>query len=177
MVVYGELNIIIKCEYGGINLIRQIQKDEIEKCVQVIIKSFGTVAQEFNLTQENCPGHTSFMKVEKLYKQYDEGRPMFAYLDSGIIVGYFSLCKNDDRSFELDNLAVLPEHRHKGYGREMIIFAMGKVREMGSNKMTIGIIEENTKLRNWYIDLGFICIGTRKYNTLPFTVEFMEIGC
>jgi len=48
------------------------------------------------------------------------------------------LGKNDGGSFALNNLAVLIEYRHKGYGREMIIFAMDKVREMGSNKMTIG---------------------------------------
>ena len=159
-----------------IKLIRFIERDEIKVCVQVIRKSFGTVAQEFSLTKENCPGNASFMRVEKLYKQYDEGRPMFAYLDNSIIVGYFSLSKNDGGSFELNNLAVLVEYRHKGYGREMIIFAMDKVREMGRNKMTIGLIEENTKLRNWYSGLGFIHAGTRKYKHLPFTVGFMKIG-
>lgn len=158
-----------------IKMIRQIERDEIKVCVQVIRKSFGTVAQEFSLTKENCPGNASFMRGEKLYKQYDGGRPMFAYLDNGIIVGYFSLSKNDGGSFELNNLAVLVEYRHKGYGREMIIFAMDKVREMGSNKMTIGLIEESTKLRNWYSSLGFIHTGTRKYKHLPFTVGFMKI--
>lgn len=52
-------------------MIRHIKREEIEICIQVIRKSFGTVEQELNLTQENCPAHTSFMKVEKLYKQYD----------------------------------------------------------------------------------------------------------
>ncbi|MGV8982456.1 GNAT family N-acetyltransferase [Clostridium sp.] len=156
-------------------MIRQIERDEIKVCVQVIKKSFGTVAQEFDLTKENCPGNASFMKVEKLYKQFDEGRPMFAYLDSGIVVGYFSLRKNDGGNFELNNLAVLVEYRHKGYGREMIIFAMDKAREMGGNKMTIGLIEESTKLRNLYSSIGFTHTGTRKYKHLPFTVGFMKI--
>ncbi|MBU3101299.1 MULTISPECIES: GNAT family N-acetyltransferase [Clostridium] len=155
-------------------MIRQIERDEIKVCVEVIRKSFETIAQQFNLTKENCPGNASFMKAEKLYKQYDEGRLMFAYLDNGIIVGYFSLIKNDAGNFELNNLAVLVEYRHKGYGREMIIFAIDKVREIGSNKITIGLIEENTKLRNWYSSLGFIHTGKRKYKHLPFTVGFMK---
>jgi len=159
-----------------IKMIRQIERDEIKVCVQVIRKSFGTVAHEFTLTKENCPGNASFMRVDKLYKQYDGGRSMFAYLDNGIIVGYFSLSKNDGGSYELNNLAVLLEYRHKGYGREMIIFAMDKVREMGSNKMTIGLIEESTKLKNWYSSIGFIHTGTRKFKHLPFTVGFMKIG-
>ena len=158
-----------------IKIIRQIDRDEIKVCVQVIRKSFVTVAQEFGLTIENCSGNASFMEAGQLYKQYDEGRSMFAYLDNDIIVGYFSLSKNDGRSFSLNNLAVLVEYRHKGYGREMIIFAMNKAREMGSNKMTIGLIEESTKLRNWYSSLGFIHTGSRKYKYLPFTVGFMKI--
>ncbi|MCB2361145.1 GNAT family N-acetyltransferase [Clostridium estertheticum] len=157
-------------------MIRQIERDEIKVCVEVIRKSFETIAQQFNLTKENCPGNASFMKAEKLYKQYDGGRLMFAYLDNGVVVGYFSLSKNDGGSFELNNLAILVEYRHKGYGKEMIIFALHRVREMGSNKMTIGLIEENTKLRNWYSSLGFIHTGTRKYKHLPFTVGFMRIG-
>lgn len=156
-------------------MIRQIERDEIKVCLQVIRKSFGTVEKEFSLTKENCPGNACFMKVEKLYKQYDEGRPMFAYLDNDIIVGYFSLRKNNSGSFELNNLAVLVEYRHKDYGREMVIFAMDKVREMGSNKMTIGLIEESTRLRKWYSSLGFIHTSTRKYKHLPFKVGFMKI--
>ena len=156
-------------------MIRQIERDEIKVCVQVIRKSFETVAQEFSLTKDNCPGNARFVQVEKLYKQYDAGRPMFVYLDNGIIVGYFSLSKNKGRSFELNNLAVLVEYRHKGYGREMIIFAIDKAREMGSNKMIIGLIDESTKLKNWYSGLGFIQTGARKYKHLPFTVGFMKI--
>jgi len=41
--------------------------------------------------------------------------------------------------------------------------------------MTIGIIEENEKLKKWYSDLGFVHIGTKKFEHLPFTVGFMEI--
>ena len=96
-----------------IKMIRKIERDEIKVCVQVIRESFGTVAQEFSLTKENCLGNASFMKVEKLYKQFDGGRLMFAYLDSGMIVGYFSINKNDGGIFELNNLAVLKEYRHK----------------------------------------------------------------
>jgi ribosomal protein S18 acetylase RimI-like enzyme len=158
-------------------VIRQIAREEIKTCVEVIRKSFGTVAKEFNLTQENCPGHTSFIKVEKLNEQYDAGRLMFVYLYKGIIVGYFSLLGNDDKIYELDNLAVLPEYRHKSFGKEMIVFAINKIRELGGNAMTIGIIEENVKLKNWYSDLGFIHIGTKRYEHLPFTVGFMKIIC
>jgi len=48
------------------------------------------------------------------------------------------------------------------------------VKSYGGNKISIGIIEENTKLKDWYLKLGFTHISTRKFKHLPFTVGFME---
>ena len=45
----------------------------------------------------------------------------------------------------------------------------------GGNKISIGIIEENAKLKDWYLKLGFNHISTRKFKHLPFTVGFMEM--
>jgi diamine N-acetyltransferase len=127
------------------------------------------------LTQENCPRHTSFISFEKLQKQFDEGRQLFVYVNNSIIVGCFALSEQDDGSFELSNVAVQREYRGKGYGKEMVAFAMNKVKESGRNKIIIGIIEENVKLKDWYSTLGFKHKGTRRYNHLPFTVGNMEV--
>lgn len=76
----------------------------------------------------------------------------------------------------MNNLSILPEYRHKGYGKELLDVCKNKVKELGGNKITIGIIEENTKLKEWYIAYGFIQTGTRKFGHLPFTVGFMELN-
>lgn len=76
----------------------------------------------------------------------------------------------------MNNLSVLPEFRHKGYGKELLDICKSKVKELGANKITIGIIEENTKLKEWYTAYGFIHTGTRKFGHLPFTVGFMELN-
>ena len=36
------------------------------------------------------------------------------------------------------------------------------------------MIDENNKLKNWYIMNGFINVGYKKYDKAPFTVGFME---
>lgn len=156
-------------------MIRLIEEDELAECLSVIHSSFETVARQFNLTKENCPKHTSFMPIERLEQQFDEKRLMYAYVENEKIIGYFSLCKNEDGSYELLNVAVLPENRHSGIGKEMVLFASDKVRELGSNKIKIGIIEENEKLKEWYSRIGFEHTGTRKFDHLPFTVGFMEM--
>lgn len=158
----------------GKEMIRKIKREEIEECVKVIRSSFSTVAEEFNITEKNCPTHTSFIKPEKLYFQFDKGCPMFALIKNEKIVGYFSLIPKRDGSAELDNLAVLPKYRHNGYGKEMLEYAFKTAKAMGFNKIQIGIIEENTLLKNWYTKNGFVHTGTQKFEHLPFTVGFME---
>lgn len=105
-----------------INRIHDIKQLKI--CLDIIHKSFKTVAQDFNLTKENCPGHTSFMTIDKLENQFKENKPMFLYTKENEFVGYFSLGKNNEKSYELDNLAVLPDYRHFGNGKEMVNYAI-----------------------------------------------------
>lgn len=82
---------------------------------------------------------------------------------------------NDD-SVELNNLAVLPEYRHLGIGKELVDYAITYAKNiLGANKIKIGIVEENTILKEWYEKIGFVHTGTKKFEHLPFTVGFMEI--
>ncbi|MBR3818765.1 MAG: GNAT family N-acetyltransferase [Clostridia bacterium] len=127
------------------------------------------------MTENNCPSHTAFMTIDKLEKQFDDNRPMFLFYQEDIPVGYFSLTKCNDGEWELNNLAVLPEFRHSGIGKALIDYAVARVKNYDGNKISIGIIEENTKLKEWYLKLGFKHISTRKFEHLPFTVGFMEL--
>lgn len=159
-------------------MIKQVEeKQELQICLNIIHKSFETVAKEFHLTTENCPGHTSFMPIERLENQLSEKRSMFLYVKDNEYVGYFSLNQNNETSFELNNLAVLPDYRHLGIGEEMVQFAKQFVSETyGGNQLTIGIIEDSIILREWYQRLGFVHTGTRRFEHLPFTVGYMELN-
>lgn len=145
-------------------------------CQNIIHKSFATVAEDFGLTIENCPNHTSFIKTDKLEKQFSDKTDMFLYEKNGAYVGYFSLIKKSTKAYELDNLAVLPEYRHMGIGREMVEYAENYVALRNGDVICIGIIEENAVLREWYKELGFIHKGTKIFDHLPFTVGFMEMS-
>ena len=90
------------------------------------------------------------------------------------IIGYMSLSKQDDNTYELHNLAILPEYRHNGFGKQMLDFAKETVKSLGGIKIKIGIIEESTILKNWYIANGFESVGTKKFDHLPFTSGYLE---
>ncbi len=156
-------------------IIQVKNKEQLNICLEIIHSSFITVAEEFGLVENNCPSHTAFMTIDKLQKQFDDGRPMFLFHQDDIPVGYFSLLKCRDEEWELNNLAVLPEHRHLGIGKAMVDYAVATVKNYGETKISIGIIEENTLLKNWYLKLGFTHVSTHKFEHLPFTVGFMKM--
>ena len=70
-------------------------------------------------------------------------------------------------------LAVLPEHRGKGYGKMLVQHVFKKARRIGAKRVEIAMISKDRKLKNWYKKLGFIQKGTKKYDHLPFIVAFL----
>ena len=158
-------------------MIKEIDKSEIAECVNVIRKSFKTIADQFGLTQENAPFHTAFATTEeKLINQLEiEHRLMAAYYsDEGKILGYYSLQFLENHECELNNLCVLPECRHKKIGESLVADAFTRAQNNGCTKMKISIVEENKVLRYWYEKHGFVHTLTMKYDFFPFTCGYME---
>lgn len=156
--------------------IMEIGKDDIPDCVRVIQESFLTVAEEFGFTQENAPRFTGFaVNEERLIWQYEQdNRLMFKYCADNEIIGYYSLYLKSRDECELNNLCVVPEYRHRGIGEKLLKHAFEAAGELDFNKMLIGIVEENVRLRRWYESFGFEHTGTEKLDFFPFTCGYME---
>lgn len=157
-------------------MIKEVTEKDIAECVNVIRESFDTVANEFGFTVENAPRFTAFATTEDRLKWHllGEHRPMYAFYDNGIIVGYYSLLLQDNKECELNNLCVIPAYRHKGIGEALLKNAFKVAKELNCIKMNIGIVEENTVLKKWYETFGFIHTGTQKFDFFPFTCGYME---
>lgn len=154
--------------------IAKVKTSDLPECLEVIHQSFKTVADAFGLTRENCPKHTSFILLSFLETQMNWGWHMYALYTGEKIIGYMSLSKEGEDTFELHNLAVLPEYRHNGWGKLLLDHAKEAVRTLGGKSIKIGIIEESTLLKNWYIANGFVHTGTKKFDHLPFTSGYLE---
>lgn len=156
--------------------VRKIRENEIPACVQVIRESFRTVAEEFGFTAENAPRFTAFaMNEERLHWQFEqERRPMYACLEERKVVGYYSLLVLENGECELNNLCVLPACRQRNIGETLLLDSFEKAKELGCGKISIGIVEENQRLRRWYEKYGFVHIGTKKFDFFPFTCGYME---
>ena len=154
--------------------ISEVTSEELQISLDVIHQSFHTVADQFGLTKGNCPKHTSFIPLSFLETQKNWGWHMYALYAGKKIIGYMSLSKEDDNTYELHNLAVLPEYRHNGFGKLLLDHAKDVVKALGGKVIKIGIIEESTVLKNWYIANGFVHAGTKKFDHLPFTSGYLE---
>lgn len=157
-------------------MIREVEEKDIAECVKVVKESFLTVADEFGFTEENAPRFTAFATTQERlwWHLHGEHRPMYAYYEDDIIVGYYSLLLQENGGCELNNLCVLPSYRHEKIGEQLLLHAFDIARQLGCGKVNIGIVEENQVLRTWYEDFGFAYIGTKKFDFFPFTCGYME---
>lgn len=160
---------------GNKKMIREVKRDDVPVCVDIIRNSFKTVADEFGFTVDNAPRFTAFATTEeRLYWQLEnEPRKMFVYEQDGVARGYYSLLMQDNNECELNNLAVLPEYRHCGIGKKLLEHAYESAKNQGCKIINIGIVEENQQLRKWYEQNGAVHVGTKKYDFFPFTCGYM----
>ena len=157
-------------------MIKEVSEKDISECVNVIRDSFLTVANEFGFTTENASRFTAFATTEDRLKWHllEEHRPMYVFYDKDTILGYYSLLLQENNECELNNLCVIPSHRHQKIGAELLKHAFDVAKELGCKTMNIGIVEENQVLRKWYETFGFVHTGTQKFDFFPFTCGYMK---
>lgn len=155
-------------------IIRKIKYEELDVCTCLIRDSFATVARQFKLTRQNCPTNGAFIEKSRLEKDWHNGNLMYGLYKEQMLVGFMQLEQKSSDIYELEKLAVLPKYRHLNYGTALLSFAFQVAIELKTKKITIGIIEENIVLKNWYQAHGFIHTGTKTFEHLPFIVGYME---
>ena len=155
-------------------VIQKVRYEELDTCAALIRESFAAVAEQFHLTPQNCPTNGAFLERAWLETEWRKGVLMYGLYRDGILAGFMQLEQKGHDVCELKKLAVRPEYRHLGYGVMLLSFARKSAAELSVKKITIGMIEENVVLKNWYLANGFVHTGTKRFERLPFTVGFME---
>lgn len=93
---------------------------DLSQPVELVRASFRTVTEQLGLDESNCPSHPSFFIDKRLRASMDEGLQCFVMLRDDRQIGFVGMKKLDARKFTLEKLAILPEERHKGYGRMLV---------------------------------------------------------
>lgn len=148
---------------------------ELKDFLSVIINSFLTVAQELKLTKETAPTNPAFITAERLIEIYNEIK-CFGLYYGNLPIGFFGLEESEDSLLMLEKLSVLPEYRHRGFGKMILDYTVRYASETGFKKVSIAIINENYILKKWYGDYGFAETRINIFPHLPFEVCFMEFN-
>ena len=157
--------------------IKPLTTAHLREYAEVIRKSFATVATDYGLTMENCPGHWNFVSDEVLAGKFKEGYYPFGYFIDGKIIGFVSLSNLGDGVCEMNTVSILPEFRHQGYGKLLLDFCKSKVEELGGHTIKISLADTDNVLKTWYASNGFIHTGTMTFEYLPLPVGYMEWKC
>ena len=72
--------------------------------------------------------------------------------------------RNEDKpeAGEIGAIYLIEEFWNKGYGKEMLNFALDRLKSMGYSKIILWVLEQNSRGRKFYEKHGFVLDGKKK---------------
>lgn len=147
--------------------------EDASTIAKLIRTSFADKAVQFNLTPENAPTHPSNCQTEWIESTFKKDIAFYLFAENHVPTGCVALEQANPEVCYLERLGVIPEHRRKGLGRELVAHVIAQSRKLGAKQIEIGIIKQDLELKNWYLKLGFKEKNTAQFKHLPFDVLFM----
>lgn len=145
-------------------MIVNVNKSNIEEAAYIHSSSWIDSHKAF-CSPEFVAQHNLQNQIKYLQEEMNQGKDVFMLIKDkpvGIVSVYDDL---------IENLYVLPEEQHKGYGTELLLFALSRCRDNAA----LWILSNNVKAYNLYTKYGFLRTG--KTNMLSETIyeEEMEL--
>ncbi len=159
------------------SVIREVNTEtELAECVRVLRSAFGTVASDLHITEETAPTNPAFVDLAKMGEYVKRRVSLFGMFAGEQMIGCVAIEKSntDEATYFIERLAVIPEERHRGHGSALLEHAIEKIYERGGQYVSIGIIDANKVLKDWYARSGFTETGRKRFEHLPFEVCFMK---
>ena len=154
-------------------VIREAKRADIDVLVTLLRSSFRNVAEKFGITEDNNPKSLAFCTNDRIENDLEKDLTYYILEKDGRPCGCVALERAKPGVCYLMRLAVLPEHRGRGYGKMLVQHIFEKARATSARRVEIAMISKDTRLKKWYKKLGFTQKNTKKYDHLPFTVAFM----
>lgn len=110
------------------------------------------------LIQEEFP--YALFDVNMLAKKLqDESFYLFKLVENDEFLAFIEVEIVEEDIARINGLAVKPEHRKKGYGKELIEKSIEFLKEKGINIVSILVKQDNEKAKELYKKLGFEFVG------------------
>lgn len=154
-------------------VIKTASEDDCEALGRLIRDAYRDVALRFSLTAENCPKHPSNCTGDWVHSDLERGVVYYHLANGDKLMGCVALETTDQAVAYLTRLAVLPEYRRRGLGKQLVQHIIDQACQQDMQTISIGLIAAQKELIDLYQSLDFIPGGTKRFAHLPFMVRFM----
>lgn len=89
-------------------------------------------------------------------QDYIRNNNTFKLTENDLILGYYSYLFENEKTVKLDNLFILPEHIGKGFGKQLLLDFLNKMKE---EKIERIILDSEPNAESFYSKMGFVKIG------------------
>lgn len=104
-------------------------------------------------------------RCRQLLNEPGDNEFYYAELD-GKMIGRLVICKSRDEdkpdAGEIGAIYLLDAFWGKGYGRQMMDYAISALKRRGYQEIIVWVLEENHRARRFYEKCGFLFDGTKK---------------
>ncbi len=132
------------------------KKDDIYILIPIIEKSSKTITKG------------------EMNKYFEKGWDFFAFFYENIPVGSIWLYRTSEKRIKIEKLSVLPEYRHIGIGKQLLDYVSTYSSNIGASLLTLGMINSNRVLKEWYKENGFISKRVKYNKKLGLEICFFE---
>jgi RimJ/RimL family protein N-acetyltransferase len=93
------------------------------------------------------------------------GNPGFVAVNDGRVVGWCDICRMDRPVYQhvgVLGMGILKEFREQGLGRQLILAALARAREVGIERVELTVYAPNHRAIRLYESVGFIREGVKR---------------
>ena len=157
------------------SILKASNKDA-EEIANIISESNKDVAITFNLNLDNNPKHPSFCDANWVKADFERGEEYFLYKEGDQHIACVAFENPRLGVGYLNRLSVLPKYRCNGVGEALVQYVIQYAKTKKITRVSIGIIAEHHKLKNWYLKLGFVEGNIKTFPHLPFDVQYLHFN-
>ena len=156
--------------------IHSVEEYQLPMCLEALHAAFGESAKRFGYTKESYPSSGAYVTLDQLKQAKAQGVHMYAAcVEGGRVAGYVQLEKLEVGVYAFRRFAVLPEYQKLGIGRALVSHCRDRATLYGGKKLTLIMINENEKLKEFYESNGFRTVDIRNDGAYPFEYAVMEL--
>ena len=110
-------------------------KNRIECATRKDYQQFAEVHKRFVYLSSSELRET--IMDEETFNEYADMGRIFVAFDGDIMVGYAVVTAYEDGKCHINEIFVLPEYQHKGYGKQIVDKIIVEAKESGLNKLLV----------------------------------------